>query len=89
MNGATRTTTRFDANDSAPAVLASRHPEAHTPPVDDPRLKKLRLMVKQAINLRAASEQLIAEINEQLHHHDPAFRRLVPPGLDRVLKPRP
>jgi hypothetical protein len=70
-------------------VLAYCQSQAHTPAVEDTRIKKLRSMVEQAIKLHDASEQLIAELNEQLHQREPASRPLRPHVLERVLKPRP
>jgi hypothetical protein len=56
--------------------------------VDDPRIKKLRLMVQQAIQMHDASEQLIAELNEQLHRHDPPADTRGAPRIDRRQKSR-
>jgi hypothetical protein len=53
--------------------------------VDDPRIKKLRSMVHQAIELRDSAEQWIIELSGHLHPDaSPADNQMI----DRRRKPR-
>jgi len=56
--------------------------------VEDPRIEKLRALVRQAIELRENTEQLIIELSGQLHEAFTADDRGVPSRVERRLKPR-
>ena len=56
--------------------------------LEDLRLKKLRSLIDQAIQLRDAAEQLIAELTEQLHHGVSTSDDRGAPA-ERRRKPRP
>jgi len=57
--------------------------------VDDPRIKQLRSLVKQAIELRDSAEQLIIELSGHLHDESSTSDdRGVSSRMERRLKQR-